>query len=258
MHTPSWMIRKPEFSAEAFRLYCFPYAGGNGTAFLSWQATINPKIQICGIQMPGRGARLLDSPATSLQHLVKSLAQSLAQEPKHSFAFYGHSFGALLAFELARYLHANDRPMPQLLIVSGCDSPPNRTNGLPLHELEGKDFLEALAQYGGTPPEVLEHPELMELATPAIRLDFSLAANYQYCLGKPLPVPITALCGKMDPFVQSETIGLWQSETLLPLTTHWFEGDHFFINSHKNSVVRCIDNALIDVLSKVKMDTESN
>ncbi len=237
----SWFARGRNSSHDGLAMYCFPYAGGNGTAFLPWQADLQPLVQVIGVQLPARGPRIDEDPFATVPQLAEALANAIALEGIRPFALYGHSLGALVAFEVSRYLCRHRMPEPAVLVVSGCDAPPHRKGKLPLHQLEGDAFIEGLATYGGTPPEVLQHDELLEMVTPIIQADFRMSAAYSYEQGdRPLDIPIVALCGNDDPFVDPQTVTLWQNETSRPLSLHWFDGDHFFIKPHKHLVTACL------------------
>lgn len=246
MQTP-WLICPPG-GPRRLRLYCFPYSGGNAVSFVPWQRVIHPAIEVCAIQLPGRGARFREQPYTSFPALIQALGEMLqAQSQAHPgpFAFYGHSLGSLIAFELARHCRRHGLPMPQHLIVSGCNAPPLRGKSKRLHELPDNDLIEKLRDYNGTPLEVLENRELMRLLLPSIRADFALGADYHYEPAEPLPIPLTALSGKDDKHVQAEEFSGWRKETSAAYREHWFEGDHFFINEQRRPVLDCIATELL-------------
>jgi surfactin synthase thioesterase subunit len=222
------------------RLYCFCYAGGNATSFMPWQAALDSSIEICAIQLPGRGARLGEKPYRSLSALVADLAEVIALDDAIPFAFFGHSLGGLIAFETARYCQWHSRPMPQHLFVSGCAAPQYRSPSRHLHTLSNHELIQALQKYNGTPIEVLANRELMDIVLPAIRADFALAEDYTYILGPLLPTPITVLTGKLDDHVSLAQAEGWRRETLGECRVELFEGDHFFINGEMREVLDCI------------------
>jgi surfactin synthase thioesterase subunit len=239
MKSSHWLIRSPQASRK-LRLYCFSYAGGGANAFSSWQADFGPDIEICAIELPGRGMRMAEAPFTSLPNLIVSLAKIIAAENAAPFAFFGHSLGGLVAFELTRFCARNALPMPTRLIVSGTDAPQSRSPSKNLHKMPNDELIEALGGYNGTPPEVLENRELMELVLPTIRADFSLAENYEYKIGLPLSLPIVVFAGKLDDHLSLEQVAAWQKETSNECQVHWFEGDHFYINTEKELLIECL------------------
>lgn len=236
----SWLIKKPGES-HRMHLYCFSYAGGNAATYMPWQSVIDPSIEICGVQLPGRGHRYSESPFTSLPALVKVLAQIIITHSDLPFAFFGHSLGGLLEFEVARYLQLHQLPTPVILFASGCNAPQYREVDQHIHTLQDAELIAVLKDYNGTPQQILADRELMAMLLPAIRADFSLSANYQYQPGPPLTCPIVVLAGTRDELQTRNQLSGWAKETTGPCETHWFEGDHFFIESDRNKVIDCVN-----------------
>ena len=245
MHQTPWLVHKAG-TTRRLRLYCFSYAGGSAAGFASWQAALDPFIEVCAIQLPGRGTRFREVPYASMRALIKELGSVIGGQPKHPFAFFGHSLGALVAFEVTRYFMRHALPMPERLIASGCNAPRIRRTSAHLHTLDDDALIEALKKYNGTPPEILAHRELMDLLLPTIRADFHLIADYKYHVEPLLNIPITVLTGKLDDHVSPQRLGEWQNETTAACRIHSFEGDHFFINSARNAVLTCLGAELAD------------
>lgn len=245
MNCNPWFVRQPCKSPK-FRLYCFPYAGGSGTSpsFSSWYSDLDPRVEVCVIQYPGRGARFGERQFSDLHSLVAELAKAMQRETKLPFAFFGHSLGGLVAFELARYLERNNFVKPEHLFASGCDAPQYRGTSDNLHNLDDEALLNVLRDYDGTPPEVLQHKELMELMLPTIRADFKLVENYHYRRGYVLDIPLTVMAGKMEHFDSLDQVNGWSLETKKQCQVFWLEGDHFFIHSDQRSVLQLLDNTL--------------
>ncbi len=240
-----WLLRRATGTPPRVRLICFSYAGGNGASYLHWQAALPDDVELVGVQLPGRGSRVNETPYRSMSALIEVLAQQLeALDDGTPFVFFGHSLGGLVAFELARHLHAHGRALPGRLIASGCDAPRFRSPVRALHELEGDAFLEALAQYNGTPPELLAHRELIALVSPAIRADFFMAAHYNYREAPLLPLPIDVFAGREDADSNLDELGAWQHETGTACTLRWFDGDHFFIQSRQAEVMAALREVL--------------
>lgn len=239
----TWLLRQAADSPSAprHRLYCFCYAGGSANYFLPWQRHLAPGVQLCAVQLPGRGARFKETPFSSISPLIETLAQLIAGQDKTPFSFFGHSLGGLLAFELARYCKSHYLPMPERLIVSGCNGPQRLNPSKGLHRLPDEELIAALRDYNGTPPEILEYRELMELVLPAIRADFSLVETYRYLPLGALDIPITAFAGKRDSYNSVEQVEAWAMETNAAFRTHWFDGDHFFINGEIGDVMANIN-----------------
>lgn len=231
----------PPAFRTALKLYCFPYAGGGAHSYDGWQARLDPSVQMATVELPGRGRNLACTPHTSIAAIVEELAAVvLADADRMPFAFYGHSMGALIAFELSRLLHARQVRMPVKLLVSGCNAPSvERTSAL--HKMGDDELIMRLRQYNGTPPEVLAHRELMELMLPTIRADFAVVETYRYRAGPELPIPIAALAGTEDGYLS--TFKGWAKESRA-CKIHWFEGDHFFIKKERDAVLKTINGEL--------------
>ncbi|HYD78838.1 MAG TPA: alpha/beta fold hydrolase [Paucimonas sp.] len=246
MHTSSWLMRQSA-GGRRFRLFCFSYAGGSAAPYLAWQTALPSFIEVCAIQLPGRGPRLAELPIRSLPQLIETLAPIIAREADLPFAFFGHSLGGLLAFELARHCQRHHLPMPEHLFVSASNAPRHRRANRRLHELDDDALIDALKDYNGTPPAALADRELMTLLLPAIRADFALVETYEYRQDVPLDIPITVLAGTNDKHVVSERLCRWQDETTEACSLRWFEGDHFFIHSNQDAVLDCIQDELADL-----------
>ena len=246
-HTSSWFVRQSG-AQRRLRLYCFCYAGGNALSFIPWQALLDPVIEVCAIQLPGRGVRMAEPPYTSLPLLIEAIADAIGHQSKMPFAFFGHSLGALLAFELARYCKRNYLPMPEHLFVSGCDAPQYRDPPKGLHKLSDDALIDTLKDYDGTPPEILANRELMALVLPTIRADFSLVENYVYRVSPPLSMPITVLAGKQDERTSLDQVEGWAKESVNTCDIQWFKGNHFFINTERDEVVQCVNDALTTLM----------
>lgn len=254
MQQRNWYICQGNAGAT-LRLYCFSYAGGSAASFHGWQAALGSSVEVCSIQLPGRGNRFGEQLYASLQALVRDLAQMLQeQNSRLPFVFFGHSLGALVAFELSRYCQHHYLPMPLRLIVSGCDAPQYRSPSKGMHKMPDDELIEALQGYNGTPPEILQHRELMALMLPIIRSDFALAEEYRYRPGVRLKIPLTVLVGKSDDHIQPEQVDGWKKESDVECVMQWFEGDHFFINSERDQVLSFLRSELASMqgISRMK------
>ncbi|MES2758529.1 MAG: alpha/beta fold hydrolase [Pseudomonadota bacterium] len=238
-----WLVRKPG-PAGRFRLYCFSYAGGNATTFARWQGALGPEIDVCAIQLPGRGARIGEACMTSFPELARAIAELVGSNAPAPFAFFGHSLGSVLGFEVARCCMRAGLAMPVHLFASGCEAPRHFGGADGMHLLPDDELIEKLSLYNGTPRELLQHRELMSLVLPAVRGDFALVDSYVYRPATPLPAPITVLAGRADPHVKAPQLQDWHGETAGACDVHWFDGDHFFIHQQGEAVLDCVRNVL--------------
>jgi acyl transferase domain-containing protein/surfactin synthase thioesterase subunit/acyl carrier protein len=245
----SWMVRFQPRSSAKFRLFCFAYAGAGASIFRSWAEELPPDIEVCAIQLPGREDRLGETPFTRITPLMQALVPILQPHLEIPFAFFGHSIGALVAFETVRALRQQGRPIPAHLWVSASRAPQLPDLNLPIHRLPEPQFIEALRQFKGTPVGILENADLMKLLSPTIRADLAIAENYIYSAQDKLPCPITAFGGHEDSFVPPEALAGWQDQTLGSFQLQLFPSDHFFLHQDRAAVLAAIARELAQPLS---------
>lgn len=230
------------------RLFCFPYAGGAAVVYHSWQQNLPKSVEVCPIELPGRGARHKDKPFMRIEPLVDELAEALLPYFDRPLAFFGHSLGALLSFELARKLRRDHNLMPSYLFVSGDAAPQVRTSDSARHEMPEAEFIEELYRLNGTPPEVLKNPELMQILGPVLRADFAICESYEYSIEPPLDCPITAFGGLNDREVSRQELDLWREQTSAAFSLRMLPGDHFFINSAKSLLLQILYRQLYELV----------
>lgn len=222
------------------RLICFPYAGGGASIFRSWgEDSMLSGVEICAVQLPGREARIAEAPVTDLRELVPLLREAVEPYLDRPFAFFGHSIGALMSFELARELRRTRCVGPSHLFVSGCPAP-HLPHSERMWDLADDEFLERLCRFNGTPPEVLNHPELMQMMLPTIRADFALRDRYGYRDEPPLSCPVTAFGGMADPHVDCAMLRAWRQHTGERFQMWLFQGDHFFLRSAQATMLETL------------------
>jgi medium-chain acyl-[acyl-carrier-protein] hydrolase len=230
------------------RLYCFPYAGGALSTFRPLASHIRHDVELCFVSLPGRGPRLAEPPEDDLRNVVSSLAGGIMESGARDFVFFGHSMGALLSFEVARELRRRGGSSPAGLVVSGARAPQfaGSADGERRHsDLPREELIEHLRSLGGTPPEVLDFPELMDLLLPALRADFKIYETYRYVAESPLSSPLMVLLGEEDAEVRPEQVAAWRPETTSDCTIRSFPGGHFFILRHWPELGRVL-NGLMD------------
>jgi medium-chain acyl-[acyl-carrier-protein] hydrolase len=240
----SWFLTfKPNPRAD-IRLFCFPYAGGVATHFRSWPNTLPSFIEVVSAQPPGRGGRISEAPFMHLTPMVRVAAEVITPLLDKPFAFFGHSMGAMISFELARLLR-NERGLePIHLFVSGRGAPQVETPPQHTFELPDEEFIAELHRLNGTPREVLEHAELMQLMLPLLRADFSVSQTYQYTPDAPLSCPVTVFGGLMDETKREQLEGWREQTTSQAFSLRMFSGDHFFLHAAQTDILRIISQQL--------------
>ncbi len=238
-----WIVT-PRPVESGMRLICFPYAGAGASLFRSWaDSELLADIEVCAVQLPGRETRITESPVGDVRRLVRMLCEALEPYLDRPFVFFGHSIGALVSFELARELRRIKGIEPSHLFVSGCPAP-QLPSSERMCDLPEDEFLERVCRFNGTPPEVLNHPELMQLIIPALRADFSLRDRYVYREEPSLDCPITAFGGMSDKHVDSVMLRSWRQHTRERFQLWLFQGDHFFVRSAQGPLLEVLSSAL--------------
>lgn len=238
-----WFVWPKSNPQARVRLFCIPYAGGGPQIFHKWPESLPYTIEVCSISAPGRGRRLAESPYTQLIPLATDLARNMAGIIQGPFALFGHSMGAFVAYEVARQLWIERRLSPVHLFVSGAFAPhiPDHHR---LHQLPDDAFIKAIRELNGMPEQVLASDELMQLVLPALRADFTVAETYTRAADLPLSCPITAFGGESDPIAVRHEIEPWRAHTSASFSLHMLPGDHFFLHSAQDQVLRVISATL--------------
>jgi len=228
------------------RLYCFPYAGGSVFAFRHLSNSIHPNVELCVASLPGRGPRQAEPAESDLRRLVSALADAVQEAAGARFAFFGHSMGAMLCFEVARELRRRGSAMPESMVVSGARAPERfgKREGDYRHDLPRVEFLDYLRSLEGTPPEVFDVPELMDLLLPALRADFAISETYRCAAEAPLPASLIVLVGSDDPDVRPEDVAGWKAHAQYGCSMRSLPGGHFFIDRHWPEIGRLLDRLL--------------
>ncbi len=229
----------------SLRLVCFYHAGGSAAVFRPWAQLLAPLVEIVAVELPGHGARVYEPLFRSMDALVPAIADELAPLlAGKDFAFFGHSMGALVSFEMARHLRRQSAPLPRWLFVSGRQAPqiPPQTA---FYRLADNDLVQALIGLEGTPPPVLQHAELLELFLPIIRADFMVCETYTYAPEPALPCPIVAYSGSDDHSVSQRHLELWREQTRASFDLQLFPGGHFYLRAAQTALLQSLRSYLL-------------
>ena len=235
-----WLLRLQQNPDPELRLFCLPYAGGSASVYRQWHRLVPSGIEICAVELPGRGRRMGEPAFQFLAPLVRALAGAIEPVLDRPFALFGHSMGGLIAFELARWLQELGGPQPRRLFVSATSAPGPRLADPPVHHASDAEVRNRLRSLNGTPRELLEDDELMDLMIPIVRTDFSVVETHEHGAGLPLDVPITVFGGLDDRTVRPAALAGWRAQSTAGSRLRLFPGDHFFLHAAAADIVSTI------------------
>lgn len=213
--------------------------------FRPWLPLVGSDVELALAHLPGRESRWGEPALQSLDQVVAPLVDAMADQVRRPFALFGHSLGALVAFEVARALRFRFGVEPRHFIASAHRAPHTPLRHARLAHLPDGEFVaEVNARHGGIPEAVASNKELMDLMLPSLRADYRVFEDYLYREQPPLSCPITAFGGLADPHVTPEDIAAWQVQTTGPFTRQMFDGGHFFVNDLRSQAVSAVMDAL--------------
>lgn len=244
-----WIVRRQINEAAKLRMFCFPYAGGSATIYNDWYK-YSHNIEVCAIQYPGHGNRLLETPINNLSTLVKKIKEVIRCYLDKPFVFFGHSLGALVAYELTRELRRENKQCPEILFISAFRAPHLPFKRNELHKLPDNDLLESLRQMNGTPEVILRDQEMMDLMLPMIRADLEVSETYSYVQEHPLNIPITVFGGIEDSSIAYEALEAWGMHTDQRFRLISFRGDHFFLHNNGEHMFKVINEDIAPLIMK--------
>jgi medium-chain acyl-[acyl-carrier-protein] hydrolase len=246
--TSSWVMRPFPQPHATKRLFCLPFAGGGASAYRQWVSALGPTIEVCTVQLPGRENRLLEPAYDDYKSLTVALRSALNPLLDKPYALYGHSMGALLAFELARSLEDSDGPTggPERIFLAAHRAAHLPLQRSPMANLPQDALIAKLSEYGGFSNEILDSPELMELLIPAIRADLKLCDLYHFEKKNLLRCPINVIAGALDKQTSTESTYLWALHSSGQTKVHVIDGGHFFLHTHSAQVLEIVRTCMID------------
>ena len=247
-----WVVRARPNPDAAFRLFCIPHAGGGASTFRGWADSLPADVEVCAVQLPGRENRMAETPFTHVAPLVEAWAEAAAPWLDRPFAVFGHSNGALVAFEWARWLRRTGGPQMAHLFASGRRAPDLPPRQRDTHDLPDHEFLADLRSLGGMPEEVLAHPELLQLLLPVLRADLTVHETYRWYPEPPLELPVTAYVGNADHKVCRDEAEGWERHTTKAFTLRVFPGDHFYLASQRDLLLKTLAKDLAPTLRATK------
>jgi medium-chain acyl-[acyl-carrier-protein] hydrolase len=247
--TSKWVVPLTPTHLGQHKLFCFPYAGSGASVYRNWGKLLQKNIQGFAIQPPGRETRFSEDLLASIDDYATQAQQAI--EPYCSYneklILFGHSLGALAAYETAKRLQSADAHV-DLLIVSGRQDPTRPSIRPPISHLNNVEFIQQMATYNGTPAAILQNEELLELLLPMIRADFSMSEHYTRCpITTQLACPVIALSSRQDEWLSKTAIDDWKNISSGSFETHWFEGDHFYLNQSAKELVAFLSDKILNL-----------
>lgn len=236
----NWVVcRQPNKNAR-LRLFCFHHLGGSASTYRNWSKKLPSEIEVCAIQLPGRENFTLTKPITNFVQMTQKLVEALIPYLDKPFAFYGHSMGALIAFEIAYLLQKQYELEPVHLFVGGLWAPHTATSAFK------REFcLEEILNFLEIPQILRNNKKFMDKLMPIFRADFQLLESYTYSLKEPLNCPIFAFGGMQDSLVSKDELSQWCQYTYNLFTLEMLAGQHMFLIKSQASLLKAISQKLI-------------
>jgi len=196
--------------------------------YLRWRRLVPQWVRIVPVELPGRGARMGEAFIEDFDALVARLCTEQAAAMQGRFALFGHSMGALLAYGIARRLHAERHALPLALLVSGSAAPSCRDTERFKDKNDDQALIADLRKQGGTPEEVFASEELMRITLDVLAADYRVCESFRHLEQAPLPLPIHAFAGRDDD-IAAPRVEAWSQQAAAGCTLDWFDGGHFFL-----------------------------
>lgn len=227
-------------------LFCLPYAGGSEVIYYKWKKYLNSPIHIEPIELKGRGKRFNENFYENLEEAVEDIFENIKDKIlEDDYAIYGHSMGSLLAYELYYKIYNENVKLPKHIFFSGYKAP-NIPKKRKIHLLPDREFIKEVIELGGTPQEVADNEELIQLFTPILRNDFKILETYLYKEKKDkIQCDISILNGKKDNITLEELLA-WKNHVDKGFKVYNFEGNHFFINDNVENITKIINVTLAE------------
>jgi pyochelin biosynthesis protein PchC len=240
----------------AERLVCFPHSGGSAQFYAPWAAPLRSSVQLMAVQYPGRGDRFSETPVGSVQAMSSFAAAELSEFTSAPFALFGHSLGAIVAYETA--IKLRDAGTPPLCLLVSCSAPPQHSSGGSTHLASDEELWSSVRQLGGMEPEIVDNYELVEMLLPALRADISAHESYLMRPDTiPLSCPVRCYYGIGDPIVDEAQLPGWAEISTGPFTLHSRKGAHFHLTMDIDDLINDILTVMEEELTKGKGQASS-
>lgn len=225
------------------RLVCFTWCGAGASVYRRLALSLPQPVELLAVQLPGREERFSEPKLLRMEQIIAHVLPDIMQLDDLPLVFFGHSMGALVAYETAMALKAKTGREPALLVVSGHGSPDSRDHcKQQWHTASEEDFIANIGQLGGTPPAILADRAMMRMLMPALKSDYEVLETWvRQPRTETLSCPLVACAGNADKEVSESTLLAWQDYSSGPFTSHWFNGDHFYLTAQPRQLTRCLE-----------------
>ena len=245
-----WLaVQRPAADAK-LRLFCFPSAGGAASMYQTWVGDLPAGIDVIRLQPPGREGRFTEPACGSFAELLPQVREAIEPWLDVPFAFFGHSMGALVSYEVTRMLRADGGPQPAAFYPSGHRAPHLPMRRDPWADLPRDELIAELKDIDGIPDLLLENEELLDVVLPTVRTDLRAYEAYAFESGEPLGCPITVFSGTEDKLVDEPEREGWREHTAGECVVHALPGRHFFINDQRELVLGHLARDLARVMER--------
>ena len=251
-----WTVFIQKNPKALMRLFCFHYGGGSASAFINWASKIPTDIELIAIQLPGREGRFGEPCVGSVSELVEKVLPAIKPLLNKPYVIFGHSLGAINAFEVIRAIKRQQLRQPELFIPSGVKAPEFPYNAQHISHLPDSLFVAALKErYKSTIGNLLDTPEVREVFLPQLRADFNLIESYKFVAGDDAKFgcPILALAGEMEYQITEEQLNCWKNYTNKKSESKRFPGGHFFIQEQEDDVLALVVEKINSIKNKIKI-----
>jgi len=234
-----WLQRLAPADADAPLVLFFPYAGGSASFFLPAARTLRGHAEVLAVQYPGRQARHRERPIDDLHDLADAVFAVLPDLSRRPVILFGHSMGAVLAYEVARRLEADPGVIAHRLFASGRRAPSCHRDEK-VHLGNDQEIVAEVRRLGGTDERVLNDPEILRMVLPAVRADYRAIETYRHRDGPELRCPVSVLIGDKDPLTTLAEAHNWSRHSTEPVEVTVFDGGHFFLTEHGPQVTGAV------------------